>query len=85
MGRRFVDWRALDSRGAACGVVVYWDKRVLQALKSKVVSFLVSCLFKNCEDGFCWVFIGVCGPVISLERENFWRELGFVKGLWSDP
>ena len=32
-----------------------------------------------------WVFIGVYGPVCSRDREDFWEELGSVKGLWSDP
>ena len=48
-------------------------------------NFSVSCRFKNCDDGFCWSFIRVYGPTLKLEREDFWSELGDVRGLWSDP
>ncbi|RVX00835.1 hypothetical protein CK203_026393 [Vitis vinifera] len=47
--------------------------------------FSISCRFKNCVDGVVWVFTGVYGPVCSGDREEFWEELGSVKGLWSDP
>ncbi|RVX12604.1 Transposon TX1 uncharacterized 149 kDa protein [Vitis vinifera] len=40
---------------------------------------------QNCEDGFCWLFSGVYGPSLMKEREDFWAELGAVRGLWSDP
>ena len=32
-----------------------------------------------------WVFTGVYGPVCNRDREDFWKELGSIKGLWSDP
>ena len=32
-----------------------------------------------------WVFTGVYGPVCGRDREEFWEELGSIKGLWSDP
>ncbi|RVW17395.1 Transposon TX1 uncharacterized 149 kDa protein [Vitis vinifera] len=51
----------------------------------EVGSFSVSCCFKNCDDGFCWSFIRVYRPMLKLEREDFWSELGDVRGLWSDP
>ncbi|RVW80668.1 Transposon TX1 uncharacterized 149 kDa protein [Vitis vinifera] len=67
------------SRGASgSGWVVElvgWEKGV----------FSISCRFKNCVDGVVWVFTGVYGPVCSGDREEFWEELGSVKGLWSDP
>ena len=48
-------------------------------------NFSISCCFKNCDDGFCWSFIRVYRPMLKLEREDFWSELGDVRGLWSDP
>ncbi|RVX11631.1 hypothetical protein CK203_015892 [Vitis vinifera] len=47
--------------------------------------FSISCQFKNCVDRLVWVFTGVYGPVCSKDREDFWEELGSIKGLWSDP
>ena len=58
---------------------------MLHLLEAAVGNFSVSCRFKNCEDGFCWLFSGVYGPSLMKEREDFWAELGAVRGLWSDP
>ena len=48
----------------------------------EIGNFSVSCRFKNVEDGFCWVFTGVYGPVVERFREDFWEELGTIRGLW---
>ena len=57
---------------------------MLQIVEMKVGKFSVSCLFKNCEDDFCWIFIGVYGPTLKVDREDFLSELGAIKGLWSE-
>ena len=49
---RFLEWGALNARGAAGGVVVCWDNRVLELMGMEVGLFSISCRFKNCEDGF---------------------------------
>ena len=41
--------------------------------------------FRNCADGFSWIFSGVYRPVIGSEKEDFWEELGAIRGLWDDP
>ena len=82
---RHIDWRAINSKGAAGGVLVFWDNRVVDLLEVEEGIFSVSCLFKNCMDGMRWVFTGVYGPVCRRDREVFWEELGSIKGLWSDP
>ena len=82
---RCLEWGALNSRGAAGGVVVFWDNRVLQLEEMEVGNYSISCRFKNVEDGFCWVFSGVYGPSVKVEKEEFLSELGAIKGLWNDP
>ncbi|WKA06292.1 hypothetical protein VitviT2T_024196 [Vitis vinifera] len=82
---RFLEWGALNARGAAGGVVVYWDSRVLELLGMEVGLFSISCRFKNCEDGFRWIFSGVYGPTMKRNRELLWEELGNIRGLWNDP
>ncbi|RVW98940.1 Transposon TX1 uncharacterized 149 kDa protein [Vitis vinifera] len=82
---RHIDWRAINSKGAAGGVLVFWDNRVVDLLEVEEGMFSVSCLFKNCMDGMRWVFTGVYGPVCRRDREVFWEELGSIKGLWRDP
>ncbi|KAJ9701497.1 hypothetical protein PVL29_006726 [Vitis rotundifolia] len=82
---RFLGWGAVNARGAAGGVVVFWDKRILELVGMEVGLFSISCRFKNCEDGFLWFFTGVYGPISKSFREPFWEELGAIRGLWSDP
>ena len=40
---RFLEWGALNSKGAVGGVVVFWYNRVLQVLDVEVGNFSVSC------------------------------------------
>ncbi|RVW79220.1 hypothetical protein CK203_045229 [Vitis vinifera] len=75
----------MNARGAAGGVLVFWDKRVLELEGMEVGLFSISCRFKNYEDGFNWVFSGVYGPTLKRYRELFWEELGAIRGLQSDP
>ncbi|RVW93853.1 Zinc finger CCCH domain-containing protein 37 [Vitis vinifera] len=82
---RFLEWGSLNARGAAGGVVVFWDNRVLELVGMEVGLFSISCRFKNCEDGFRWIFSGVYGPTMKRYRELFWEELGAIRGLWNDP
>ena len=82
---RNIEWRAVNSRGAAGGILVFWDNRVVELVGWEQGVFSISCRFKNCVDGVVWVFTGVYGPVCSGDREEFWEELGSVKGLWRDP
>ncbi|KAJ9697075.1 hypothetical protein PVL29_009023 [Vitis rotundifolia] len=82
---RFLDWRAVNSRGASGGILVFWDSRLVELVGLEEGLFSISCRFKNCEDGIVWVFTGVYGPVCSRDREDFWEELGSIKGLWADP
>ncbi|RVW65636.1 Transposon TX1 uncharacterized 149 kDa protein [Vitis vinifera] len=81
---RFLGWGAVNARGAVRGVVVFWDKRVLELVGLEVGIFSILCRFKNCEDGFMWFFTGVYGPTLKSYREPFWEELGAIRGLWSD-
>ncbi|RVW40781.1 Transposon TX1 uncharacterized 149 kDa protein [Vitis vinifera] len=59
---RNLGWVSLDARGSAGGVLVMWDKQVLEGLEAEMGSFSISCIFKNCEEGFVWVFSGLYGP-----------------------
>ncbi|RVW54139.1 hypothetical protein CK203_092211 [Vitis vinifera] len=71
---RFLGWGAVDARGAAGGVVVFWDKRVLELVGLEVVSSQSRVDFKNCEDGFMWFFTGVYGP--TMKRGSLYVEWG---------
>ena len=67
---RFLNWTALNAKGSAGGILLYWDKRRI-SMVSMVGSFSVSCLFKMAEDGFQWAFTGVYGPIEKNLRKFF--------------
>ncbi|RVX09662.1 F-box protein [Vitis vinifera] len=82
---RFLNWASVDARGAAGGLLLLWDNRVLENLEVERGGYSISIRFRNCVDGFTWIFSGVYGPVISSEKEDFWEELSAIRGLWEDP
>ncbi|RVW31784.1 hypothetical protein CK203_099460 [Vitis vinifera] len=82
---RFLDWRALDASGTAGGILICWDKRTLEIMDWEEGQFLLSCRFKNVDNGMVWVFTGVYGPFTKEEREWLWEEIGAIRGLWEDP
>ena len=68
---RFLEWGALNAWGAAGRVVLFWDNRALELVRMDVGLFSISCRFKNCKDGFVWIFSGVYGPTMKRYREFF--------------
>ncbi|KAJ9708014.1 hypothetical protein PVL29_000195 [Vitis rotundifolia] len=82
---RFLNWASVDARGAAGGLLILWDNRVLEKLEVETGGYSISVRFRNCADGFSWIFSGVYGPVLGSEKEDFWEELGAIRGLWDDP
>ena len=84
MGRH-LDWIAINFRGAIGGIMVFWDNRMVELVDLEEREFSISCRFKNCVDGLVWVFCGVYGPVCNRDKEDFWEEFRYIKGLWSDP
>ena len=52
----------MQRRGGEGGCSV-WDNKVLQMVEMEMGKYSVSCHFKNCEDGFCWIFSRVYGPL----------------------
>ena len=80
----FLDRGVMDVEGAAGGIIVLWDKRVLEIIDMELGLFSIS-WFKNCVDGFHWMFTRVYGLVVDSSREFFWEELGYVRGLRNIP
>ena len=82
---RFLNWASVDARGAAGGLLLFWDNRVLENLEVESGGYSIFVRFRNCADGFFWIFFGVYGPMMGNEKEDFWEELGAIRGLWEDP
>ena len=63
-----VDWMFLRSNGASGGILLMWDKRLVEKIEDAVGSFSVSCKFKNVVDQNVWMYRGVYGPNVDRER-----------------
>ena len=81
---RFLDWGALDAYGPAGGLLICWDKRILEVLEMGVGNFSISCRLRNVEE-LVWIFTSVYGPFSREDRDCMWEELGAIRGIWDDP
>ena len=81
---RYLDWRALDASGSTRGILICWDKRLLELLEWEEGQFSISCRFRKVEDRAVWVFTGVYGPFTKNERDCLWDEIRAIRGLWEE-
>ena len=51
-GGRYLGWKAINSRGGASGILVFWDTHILQLLEVEEGVFLMLCHFKNYDEAF---------------------------------
>ena len=84
-GNRFAGWEVLNAVNTASGVLLLWDKQVVDRVDSKVGMFSVSCCWKSLVDGFEWVGTGVYGLNRDDSRSELWAELSEVRHQWSQP
>jgi hypothetical protein len=84
-GNRFTGWEVLNADNTAGGVLLLWDKRVVDRVNSIVGRFSVSCHWKSLVDGFEWVGTGVYGPNRDDSRSELWAELSEIRHQWSQP
>ena len=71
----FIDWLYLGSEGASSGILLMWDRRVVEKIEEAVGLFSISCRFKNVSDQFEWAFIGIYGPNLNRKCQFMWEEL----------
>ena len=48
----YIDWLYLGSEGASGGILLMWDRRVVEKIEEAVGHFSISCRFKNVSDQF---------------------------------
>ena len=77
-----MDWVALDAEDTVGGVLVMWDRRVLEKVEAWVGSFLMSVRRKGLEDGLEWACSSVYGPKNGNLRGLLWDELVGVQYSW---
>uniref|UniRef100_A0A2N9GJ10 Reverse transcriptase zinc-binding domain-containing protein n=1 Tax=Fagus sylvatica TaxID=28930 RepID=A0A2N9GJ10_FAGSY len=82
---RYADWVGLDAVNTAGGILIMWDKRVVEKLDVLVGSFSVSCHWRGLVDGFDWICSGVYGPHSDEGHIQFLEELSNIRQRWASP
>ena len=82
-GSPFIDWAVLDAVQTSRGVLLLWDKRVVEKIDVFVGQISVSVLLRRVLDGFEWVCTGIYGPNADLHRAALWEELSRVCIRWT--
>jgi hypothetical protein len=76
---------ALNAVNTAGGVLLMWDKRMLELIDSVVGTFSVSCCWKGITDRFVWACSRIYGPNADNLRAGLWGELADVRLHWNVP
>jgi hypothetical protein len=82
---KYVDWISLDSIGASGGIILMWDRRVVERVDEAIGCFSISCRFREVASSLEWVFSGVYGPNRAVERRLMWDELAGIATVWAVP
>jgi exonuclease III len=80
-----VDLCALGPQGASGGILLIWDRRVVEKVEAWVGCTSVACSFRSVSDDFRWAFAGVYGPNIDSDRLLLWDELSNIMDKWEVP
>ena len=81
----YASWEALPAVNTVGGIILMWDKRVLEKLDVHIGEYLVSCQWRSLDDGFVWIGTGVYGANLDSMHSYFWDELLGVWNHWSAP
>jgi exonuclease III len=84
-GIHHVDWVYPGSEGALWGILLMWDRRVVEKVDEAVGLFSVSCKFRCVTDQYDWAFLGVYGPQSDGDRRVMWEELFRLANWWDVP
>lgn len=77
-GLRPCEWLMLPSWGASGGILLIWDPNKVDVLDHDIGAYSISpkCKLKRTADE--WVFVGVYGPFVRSEADDFLWELDVV-------
>lgn len=77
-GGSFMKWTVRPASGASGGILLMWDKCVVECIEEVMDTFSICCKFKSIMDRFVWAFSGVYGPNVDSKRHSLWEELARV-------
>ncbi|XP_026433507.1 uncharacterized protein LOC113330930 [Papaver somniferum] len=84
-GNNNFGWTFQQSAGSSGGMIILWNKDILDVHDSLVGEFTLSISCSNKDDGFQWILTNVYGPNKPRERDSFWEELDNVYSFWDLP
>jgi hypothetical protein len=61
-GCQHVDWCFMGASGASGGILIMWDRRVVEKVDDCVGRYTLAVSLRNVDDNFLWAFGGVYGP-----------------------
>jgi hypothetical protein len=79
------DWVYRGSDGASRGILLMWDRRVVEKMEEAVGIYSISCKFHMVLDQPEWIFSGVYGPNRDADRGGLWDELSSIYNWWEAP
>jgi hypothetical protein len=66
------NWCYVPPIGASNGILLMWDRRVVEKIEVYVREYVAACSFKSADDDFAWAFVGVYSPNLDNERSSLW-------------
>ena len=82
-GSPFIDWAVLDAVQTSGGVLLIWDKRVVEKIDVLVGQFSISVLLRGVLCILEWVCTGLYGSNADHHRAALWEELSRVRVRWN--
>jgi exonuclease III len=61
-GCHHVDWCYMGASGASGGILIMWDRRVVEKVDECMGRHILAVSLRNVDDKFLWTFGGVYGP-----------------------
>lgn len=84
-GSRWVDFVNLEAIGTSGGILIMWDKRILEGQLIISGSQSISCRLTAIGQDFSWFITGVYASNSRIERQDLWWELAASRGLCNGP
>jgi hypothetical protein len=75
----------LDSCGASRGILILWDKRVVEKIEDCFGVYSLAVKTRSIVDNSIWAFAGVYGPNHARDRRILWEELAGLMSWWNMP
>jgi len=79
-----IEWIYLPSVGCSRGIIVIWDRQILELAYSHIGSFSICCKFKSLKGNFEWGLLGVYRPNDDHLRSALLEDCCYLSS-WDIP